>query len=422
MSPARSILLALAAGLVVGVVADSEPALTGLPPLVAPIGQLWLRALQMTIVPLVVALLITGICSAAPSGALGRQGGLVAALFVGLLLGAATLTALLAQPLLSMLPRPTGDHASLGASATPPAPLLAGGGTAWIDALLPLNPIRAAADGAMLPLVVFVLLFALALTRIAPGSSDVVVRFFSGVAEAMLVLVGWVLLLAPIGVFAIAVPLVASFRGAAGAVAYYLALNVGILALVTLLLYPVGARAAGVSLRAFARALLPAQTIAATTRSSLASLPAMLDATRVLGTPTATAGFVLPLAVALFRITTPPAALATVFFAAWFHGVTLDVGTIALLVLASVGLSGGVVGVPGQATYFVTRIPMFAIAGLPIDLLGPLLALDMLPDVFRTVGNVTADVTVATLADRRAAAVRTADEVEGTAVAAAEGT
>jgi Na+/H+-dicarboxylate symporter len=273
---------------------------------------------------------------------------------------------------------------------------------AWVDAVLPSNAVRAAADGAMLPLVTFALLFALALTRVPPASRDAVVRFFRALADAMLVLVGWVLLLAPLGVFAIAMQLVGSIGAAVGAVAWYLALNVGVMVLMMLVLYPVGARAAGVSLRAFAQALLPAQAIAATTRSSIASLPTMLDSARALGVRESTAGFVLPLAVALFRITTPPTCLISTIFAARFHGVELDAGTLVLLVLASAALSAGVVGVPGQASYFVTRLPMFAIAGVPLDLLAPLLAVDVIPDTFRTVGNVTADVAVAALTESSA--------------------
>ena len=407
MSTARQILVALAAGVVVGMAAASVPALAPLPRLVEPVGQLWLRALQMTIVPLVVSLIVTGICTAAPSGGLARQGGRVAALFVTLLLGAGVLGTLVVQSLLLAIPVPAALQSAQEANLPTPTTTFAGG--AWLDAILPLNPARAAADGAMLPLVVFTLLFALALSRVATEAREPVVRFFRGVSEAMLVLVGWVLRLTPLGVFAIVIAMIASVGGgSAWVVAYYGILLTALALLVTALLYPLGARGAGVSVAAFARALLPAQTIAAATRSSVATLPAMLDAARALRTPRSTASFVLPLAVTLFRITTPPAAMAAVLLAAHVHGVLIDAGTIALLVLASVALSLGVVGVPGQASYFVVRIPMFTMAGVPLDLLAPMLAIDMIPDAFRTVGNVTADVTVATLAGASASAVELA--------------
>ena len=400
MSPSRRILVALVAGLAAGALCARVPALAELPRLVAPVGQLWLRALQMTIIPLVVALVITGITSAAPSGMLGRQGARLIALFAGLLVTAGAFAMVIVQPMLVALPFPSDAGATF--ATTPAVAASAGGVSAWVDAVLPSNVVRAAAEGAMLPLVAFALLFALALTRVAPASRAPVTRFFRGLADAMLVLVGWVLQLAPFGVFAIAMQLVGSIGVAVGAVAYYLALNVVVMVLMLVLLYPMGARGAGVSLRAFAQALLPAQAIAATTRSSIASLPAMLDTARALGVRESTAGFVLPLAVALFRITTPPTVVISTIFAARFHGVALDLGMLVLLVLASAALSAGVVGVPGQASYFVTRLPMFAIAGVPLDLLGPLLAVDVIPDTFRTFGNVTADVAVTTLTESSA--------------------
>ena len=413
MSPAARVLIALAAGLAIGFACTRVPALAPIPSLVAPVGQLWLRAIQMTVIPLVVSLLVTGICTAAPTGMLGRQGVRLAAWFAGLLLAAAMLAAVVVPTVLQLLPLPDISNAVQSTSTSAvPAAAPAGATPSWIDAVLPLNPIRAAADGAMLPLVVFTLLFAFALVRVERDARETVIRFFRGVVDAMLVLVGWVLLVAPIGVFAIAVPLVGKAGGhAAGAVATYVALETGVLLVVATLALLFAARAARRSLPAFVRAMLPALTIAATTRSSVASLPIMLETAKALGVSQATAGFALPLAVTLFRVTTPPAAMTTTLFAAHFHGVTLGVGTIVLLVLASVLLSAGVVGVPGQASFFITRLPMFAIAGLPLDLLAPLLAVDLIPDIVRTTGNVTADVGVsAALEPRQRAIVGGLDE------------
>ena len=141
----------------------------------------------------------------------------------------------------------------------------------------------------------------------------------------------------------------------------------------------------------FAAAALPAQLVAASTQSSLASLPAMMESARRLGYPATVCGLVLPLAVSLFRITSPAQYVAVASFIAWANGIELAAGTLSVAILMSVVISLGSVGLPGQASFMGTVLPVVQTAGLPIEPLGLLLAVDLVPDVFATVGNVTGD-------------------------------
>src|SRR4051794_26203120 len=127
------------------------------------------------------------------------------------------------------------------------------------QSLIPTNPMAAAANGAMLPLVVFTLAFAIALTRVPAEGRDAVLRFFQGLGDAMLVLVGWIIWLAPAGVFVLMLSLGAhGGAGLVGAIGFYIAAYSIACIIFVLLLYPTLAIAARLPMPVFARAALPA--------------------------------------------------------------------------------------------------------------------------------------------------------------------
>jgi Na+/H+-dicarboxylate symporter len=221
--------------------------------------------------------------------------------------------------------------------------------------------------------------------------------------DTMLVMIRWILALAPAGVFALALG-IASRSGAAagGALAYYVVLMCALSLLVTVALYPTVALAGRVALGRFLRAALPAQAVAISTQSSLASLPAMLSAAQArLSVPAAVAGLTLPLAVSLFRITSPIVNLSIVLFVAHVYGVHPDAARLAAGVLVAVVTSFGVVGLPSQITFFTTTVPISLVLGVPLPMLALLLAVEVVPDIFRTLGNVTADLAVTVIAAHR---------------------
>src|SRR5690606_27785236 len=170
------------------------------------------------------------------------------------------------------------------------------------------------------------LFFGFALTRVEATRRAALLGLCQGLADTMVVIVHWVLWAAPLGVFALVLVVCATAgAGVLGALVGYIALLCGMYLAVTLLLYPVAVLFGGESLRRFAAGVLPAQVVAASTQSSLASLPAMLEGARErLGHPRGVVALVLPMAVSLFRITSPIQYLGAASFIAWIYGI--DIG------------------------------------------------------------------------------------------------
>ena len=406
MSSSTRVILGLIAGLSAGALLGvlNEPALARFIPFVEPIGMLWLNALRMTVVPLVVAMLITGIASAAESAASGRLAARVLLLFVIFLTAAAVLAAVLTPTVLALWPvqadaaatvRAGLGHAAAAAHALPPV-------GDWFTQIVPSNPFAALAEGAMLPLVVFALLFGFAASRIEVSLRAFLLGFFQAVVETMLVLIRWVLWIAPVGVFALALGVgYHSGVGAAGALGFYLVLMCALGVLITITLYPVAVFMGGAALGRFARAAAPAQVVAVSTQSSLASLPAMIaGAQSDLAIPARIASITLPLAVSLFRISSPPFNLSIVLFVAHVYGVHIGAVQLAAGVVVAVVTSLGVIGLPSQITFFTTTVPISVAMGVPTEMLSLLLALEVIPDIFRTVANVTADLALTTIIAR----------------------
>lgn len=406
MSLTTRVLIALVTGLGIGTVlaATAVPA-TGVITAADLVGTLWLDALRMTIIPLVFSLLVTGTAAAASTAVLGGVAARAVMWFAVLLFAAAVFSALVTPLLLLVSPADAANAAALRAGADPTAAIPSRPPMSeWVKSIIPTNPVAAAAEGAMLPLVVFALIFGLAITRIAPELRDRVTGFFHAVGDAMLVVVRWVLWVAPLGVFALA--LVVGTRvgiAAAGALVHYVVIISAICILLTAAIY-VLVFLSRIPLGRFARAAVPPQVVGISTQSSLAALPAMIESAQDnLGIPARVTGIVLPLAVAVFRITSPAANLAVVLYVASLYGIDPALPQLATGVMLAAVLSLAVVSLPSQITFFTALVPISIAMGVPLEVLPLLLAVEMLPDIFRTVGNVTADLAVTAIVARRSA-------------------
>ena len=406
-SPTTLSLAALAAGLALGIsaAAGTGPLGAGLRAFVAlvePLGALWINAIRMTLVPLVVALLVTSVTGFADMRALGRLGSRTMVVFLLLLLGTAVVAALAGPPLLALmeLDPATVDQLRTRAAAEPATPSELPTLRGFIVGLVPTNPVRAAADGAMLPLIVFTLIFAVAVTRLAAERRTLIRELFVGLSEAMLIVVKWILVATPIGVFALAAGMGAELGlGVVGPVIHYVVVLCGLMLVVGLALYPVSAIFGRISMRRFARAAAPAQAMAVATRSSLASLPALIDgARRELGDRPGIAGFVLPLSVATFKINTPLSDLIGPLFLAQLYGVPLSFAQIVTMTAVTVAMSFSNPGIPSGGLFVVTA-PVMLSVGLPLDGIALLIAADAIPDIFATVLNVTGDMGVAVMVE-----------------------
>jgi Na+/H+-dicarboxylate symporter len=297
---------------------------------------------------------------------------------------------------------PAEAGASLRAGLSPTAePIETATAGEFLRSFIPANPIQAAAETAVAPLVVFALLFGFAATRIEPDLKDRIVGAFRAIAQTMLVVVKGVIWLAPFGVFALA--LVVGTRvglGAAGVLVQYVVVVSAIMTGAVLLLYPLALVSRRVGLGRLLRAGAPAQAVALSTQSSLATLPAMLSAAERMGVSEPVRGLVLPLAVSVFRYASVAANVAVVVYLAQLYGIRLGPPELLLgAAVASVANLAGV-GLPAQVSFFAIIAPVCSALGVPLELLPLLLAVETIPDIFRTVGNVSADLIATAFAAR----------------------
>lgn len=390
--PTLRILAGVLAGLVLGILAGPASRFI---PAAQLVGGIWLDALRMTVVPLVFGLIVTGI------GQTLRQGGAAITRrallsFVALLAVSAAVGLVMGELLFSgwRLAAPLGPPAQ----AMPALPATAD----TLRAMIPANPIGAAAQGAIVPVVIFALFFAFALGRIDAARARAIGDVLAGVVDAMLVIVRWVLLLAPFGVFALAFVVAARTGfGVGAALGWYVLVQIVTTLALMLIVYAAVALARRGSLAGFARAVAPAQAVAFTTQSSLAALPAMLAGARTLGLAPAQSGMVLPMAVALFRIAAPASIVVVALALAHLNGVTLGWAQLAVIGALAVVNTLTIAGLPNQITFFAAYAPPAIAAGVPIELLPLMLAVDAIPDMAYTVSNVTADLGLTSLLSDR---------------------
>ena len=401
MTLAIRVLVGLVAGFLLGLAlaGSSSPAATMTIGILTPLGTMFVNLIRMTVIPLVVSMLVASVGAMTASAGLGRTGVRALLISVGLLAAAAIGSVLIAGPILARIPidqaaalalRGPLTAASQGAIVPSGTPTLA----EWFVDLVPQNVVKAAADGAMLPVIVFAVMLGLALTRVSAGKREAALRVVDGFAEAMQRLVVWILGLAPIGVFALAVPLASRLGlSAAGAVVAYVALVVALtIVAVAVILYPIGILAGPMSTPAFVSYCAPSQAIAFASRSSLATLPAMVASAERAGLSPGASRVVLPLAVSVFHFGAAVAQTVGVVFLARLFGVTLTPAQLASVVFAVVLVSFAVPGIPGGS--IIAMVPVLAAANLPIDGVGILLAVDTIPDMFRTTANITGALTL----------------------------
>lgn len=396
MKSAWIVLSALVAGMLLGIGVELAAPGTGTASLlyVEPIGLLWLNALKMTIVPLVVALLITGITATADAARAGKLAARAVMTFLAAIFLSGLMSLLMTPLLLRLFPLSSSAATALrsglgGTAEAVPSPTFAD----FILKLIPTNPIATAAETDILPLIVFTTIFAFAITRLPSPQRTTLSGFFKALGDAMLIVISWVLALAPIGVFALgyALAVKAGFAAFGGLIHYALILmGIGVSCLILGLL--LAWLVVGISVPRFVRAMVPTMAVAISTQSSLASLPAMLKSSEELGVDPKKADVVLPLAVALFRFTSPAMNLAVVIYVAWLFGVELTPWEMAVGLAVAMAAALSSVSLPGSISFVTSIAPIAVSMGVPVAPLGLLVAVETFPDIFRTLGNVVGDV------------------------------
>ena len=397
--PVIATALALILGLGLGVALSSTDLPEGLLSAVSVVGTLWLRALQMTIIPLVAALLVLGLSQMVQAANAGKAARRFLLLVIGVSITGGLFTALALPWLLSVfaIPEEAAFFIADGAQGGQEVPDV----FEFIKSLVAPNIIAAAANTNMLPLTIFFALFAVAITRLPKDQGRNLLGFFHALANAMLYIIGWVLWIAPVGVAALAFGVGLRSGGGAFAVLIHYILVVSAMgAFILVLAYALAAILGRQNPITFAKAVLPAQAVAVSTQSSLASLPAMLDSSSRLGLRSTTSEFVLPLAVAIFRATSVAMNMAVALYVAQLSGVDVPFTLVLLGIAVALIISIGSVSLPGSISFVVSIGPIALAMGVPIEPLVLLVAVEMLPDIMRTLANVTMNVAVVSAVDR----------------------
>ncbi len=389
-----AIALGLLGGLSLGLVAaiTGSPALLRLAGAIEPLGTAFVNLLKMVVVPLVATTLFVGVAGLGDLKRLGRVGALALAFFaattlIGVLLGMGVMRLLL----------PFADqaaaHSAGGTTLAPPAELP--GVVDFLVGLIPANPVRAAADGALLPLIVFMVLFAAAVGTLPESRRRPLLGLADALTSALIRLVHWVLWAAPVGVFALAAPVFARSGWAMlqSLIVFILAVLAGLVLFVAAVYVPAAALLGGRRPAQLLKASLGSQLIGFTTTSSPATIPAMLDGANALGVSRDVAGLVIPLGASLNRAGSALFQGASVVFLAWLYGTPLPLAGLGGAVLATFLVAFTVAGVPSASV--VSLAPALSQVGVPLDGLGVLLGVDRIPDMLRTATNVTGTITAA---------------------------
>ncbi len=390
----------LVAGLAFGLTASATrlPALLWVADHLRPIGTLFINLLSMVVIPLVAAVLFTGLAGLGSMGAVGRLGLRTLAFFfgttvTGILIGFATATLIL--PLAHITPT---QQAALRLAAPQDSALVRRAaeqiptGARFLVELIPANPVRAAVDGALLPLIVFVAIAAVATASLPAEKRTVLTGVADGAAQALIRVVQWVLLLAPLGVFALVAPAVAQFGWSLVKTmgVFILAVLVGLALLIAFVFLPLLRGVTGLGVRRFVRAAFPSMLMAFSTTSSLAALPAMLDgAERDLKISRGVVGFVVPLGTNIGRAGSALYQAVAVLFIARLYGTDLALPQLVQAGAAVFLAALTTVAVPSSSV--VSLAPAFTATALPLSGLTLLIGLDRIPDMFRTTTNVLSD-------------------------------
>lgn len=392
------ILIALLAAFFVGGVFGTEAFGVNLAAIYEFFGGLFLDALQMLIVPLITASIITAVANMGSSRGVGTLAGRTVIYY--LISGTLAVTVALVvvnvlqpgisngQPLSEQMEvPPIGDEVSERLDGQQLS-----GFFNIIREMVPSNILEAGSNAQMLGLIFFSVLFGLALTRVQSPGRQVVRDFWNGVQDIMIQITHWVMKVAPFGVFALVAGVVA--ESGIGVILplldFFIAVVLGLMLHALVILPLILWLVAGISPRQFFAAMAPALLMAFSTSSSAGTLPLTLQAlTERAGVSRETASFVLPLGATINMDGTALYECAAVLFIAQVYGVDLSLAMQVLIVVLALVTSIGVAAVPSASLVAIALI--LGVLGLPLEAMALLLVVDRFLDMFRTSVNVLSD-------------------------------
>jgi DAACS family dicarboxylate/amino acid:cation (Na+ or H+) symporter len=391
----RRILLAMILGIVAGLLLSPAQGVEWVDNLVTGgvlevVGQIFVAALKMLVIPLVFITLVSGVTKLGTTRALGRIGLKTIGLYLVTTAVALTIALSLATAVSPGKGIEKDLDASFDAEAAPPI-------TEVLINMVPDNPVAAMAEGEMLPVIIFALLFGLAITLTGERGGRVR-ELFQELNEVMMQMVMMVMRLAPIGVFClISQTFATEGLSAILALMRYFGTVVAVLLIHAAVTYTLLLQFAGrVNPLAFFRKMRAVQLFAFSTSSSNATIPVTLRTVEHrLGADNSVAAFTVPLGATInMDGTAIMQGVATVFIAN-VYGVDLAMGQYLMIILTATLASIGTAGVPSVGLIMLAMV--LQQVGLPIEAIGMIWGVDRLLDMLRTAVNVTGDATVTTL-------------------------
>ncbi len=392
--------LSLIAGLLLGLLAAAlaelhHPALAAVLVGIAPVGTLFKNLLSMVAIPLVATALFAGLAKLGELRTLGRLvvrtlGFFWATSLVAIALGFAVGSLML--PRAAVTPE---RQAILRAAAVDPATIQSAAqsvptGVQFIVQLVPANPFKAAAEGNLLPVIVFVTIFGIAAATLPLDKRAPLIGLADAATDALIRIVQWVLVIAPIGIFALVAPTAAQYGWeVVRAMLWFIAAVITGAALFIAVVYlPSVALIAHLAPRRFLRAAFPSMMVAFSATTSMAALPNMIDAAdKDLQIPRPVSSFVLPLGASINRAGSALFQAIAVLFVARLYGIPFGFGQMFQAAVAVFLASLTVAAVPSGGV--ISLFPAFQATGLPVAGLSILFGLDRISDMFRTMTNVT---------------------------------
>jgi Na+/H+-dicarboxylate symporter len=365
-----------------------------------PIGTLFLNLLSMVVIPLVATALFAGI---ARLGNLRRVSRLVVrtlAFFWGTALVAIAIGFMVGSIVLPQAAVSPEQQEALRAAAVADSGFIRQAaedlptGARFIVELIPANPVKAAVDGNLLPVIVFVTFFAVAAAALPEEKRTALIELSDVATEALIKIVGWVLLLAPLGILALVAPIVAQYGwGLVKAMLWFVGTVIlGLMLFIGAVYLPAVAIMGRLEPGRFLRAAFPSMMMGFSTTSSLAALPTMFQAAEGdLHISRSIAGFALPLAASVNRAGSALYQAVAVLFIARLYGIPFGFNEMFAAAAAVFLASLTVAAVPSGSV--VSLLPAFTATGLPIAGLSILIGVDRIPDMFRTMTNVTGHLT-----------------------------
>ncbi|MCR6097255.1 dicarboxylate/amino acid:cation symporter [Salipaludibacillus agaradhaerens] len=364
--------------------------------IVSPLGEAFLRLIRFIIVPLILTTLITGVASSGNLKKIGRLGGKTVAYYLATSAIAITLglgIGYLFQPGEGV--QVPEDIDTTAAEVEQPDSVV----DTFLN-IIPTNPFQSLVEGNILQIIFFALFVGIAITAVGEKAQPVL-RFFEGFSEIMFKITGYVILLAPIGVFGLIAPIVGEYGlsiilpllKVIAAVAVACLIHVAVT-------YSLAVKALGkMSPITFFKGIAPASIFAFSSASSAGTLPITIkNVTENLGVSKGTSSFVLPLGATINMDGTAIYQGVAVLFIAQFYGIELTVMQLLSVVLIATLASIGTAGVPGAGLIMLTLV--LTNINLPLEGIALVAGIDRILDMFRTSVNVMGDASAAVIIDR----------------------